>query len=112
MNIRYSPRSTRDLQSIFEYLTERSPQGAVDVLTAIYAAIEFIRSTRMPLRRRALKTSAPRLSSGIGSKRSKATTSSKSSTCAIRRGAFGLTIEAISSTSPAIADGWTTVVTS
>ena len=43
MNVRYSPRATRDLESIFEYLTERSPQGAVNVLTAIYAAIEFIR---------------------------------------------------------------------
>jgi toxin ParE1/3/4 len=43
MNVRYSPRATRDLQSIFEYLTERSPKGAVSVLTAIYAAIEFIR---------------------------------------------------------------------
>ena len=43
MNIHYSPRATRDLQSIFEYLTARSPQGAVNVLTAIYAAIEFIR---------------------------------------------------------------------
>jgi len=43
MNVRYSPRATRDLQSIFEYLTERSPLGAVNVLTAIYAAIEFIR---------------------------------------------------------------------
>ena len=43
MNVRYSPRATSDLQSIFEYLTERSPLGAVNVLTAIYAAIEFIR---------------------------------------------------------------------
>jgi len=43
MNVRYSSRATRDLQSIFEYLTERSPQGALNVLTAIYAAIEFIR---------------------------------------------------------------------
>lgn len=43
MNVRYSPRATRDLQDIHRYLTERSPQGAVNVLTAIYAAVEFIR---------------------------------------------------------------------
>ncbi len=43
MNVRYSPRATRDLEDIHRYLTERSPQGAVNVLTAIYAAVEFIR---------------------------------------------------------------------
>jgi toxin ParE1/3/4 len=43
MIIRYSPRATRDLESIREYLSERSPKGAVNVLTAIYAAVEFIR---------------------------------------------------------------------
>jgi toxin ParE1/3/4 len=43
MNIRYSQRATRDLESIREYLTKRSPKGAVNVLTAIYAAVEFIR---------------------------------------------------------------------
>jgi len=43
MTIRYSPRATRDIESIREYLGKRSPQGAIHVLTAIYAAIEFIR---------------------------------------------------------------------
>jgi addiction module RelE/StbE family toxin len=43
MIIRYSPRAIRDLESIYEYLIGRSPQGAVNVLTAIYAAVEFIR---------------------------------------------------------------------
>jgi toxin ParE1/3/4 len=43
MTIRYSPRATRDLESIREYLSKRSPQGAINVLTAIYAAVEFIR---------------------------------------------------------------------
>jgi toxin ParE1/3/4 len=43
MTIRYSPRATRDLELIREYLTERSPLGAINVLTAIYAAIEFVR---------------------------------------------------------------------
>ena len=43
MNIRYSPRATRDLESIREYLMSRSPKGAANVLTAIYAAVEFIR---------------------------------------------------------------------
>jgi plasmid stabilization system protein ParE len=43
MTIRYSARATRDLEEIREYLNKRSPQGAISVLTAIYAAIEFIR---------------------------------------------------------------------
>ena len=43
MNVRYSPRATRDLEDIHRYLTERSPRGAANVLTAIYAAVEFIR---------------------------------------------------------------------
>jgi toxin ParE1/3/4 len=43
MTIRYSPRASRDLESIREYLSKRSPQGAISVLTAIYAAVEFIR---------------------------------------------------------------------
>jgi toxin ParE1/3/4 len=43
MTIRYSPRATRDLESIREYLSRRSPQGAINVLTAIFAAVEFIR---------------------------------------------------------------------
>jgi toxin ParE1/3/4 len=43
MIIRYSPRSTKDLESIHEYLTERASKAAPNVLTAIYAAIEFVR---------------------------------------------------------------------
>ena len=43
MNIRYSPRATRDLEAIYDYLIQRSPKGAVNVLTAIYLAVEFIR---------------------------------------------------------------------
>jgi len=43
MRVRYSPRATRDLDAIHEYLVQRSPQGAINVLTAIYAAVEFIR---------------------------------------------------------------------
>ncbi|HEY1981411.1 MAG TPA: type II toxin-antitoxin system RelE/ParE family toxin [Xanthobacteraceae bacterium] len=43
MKIRYSPRATRDLEAIYEYLIHRSPKGTVNVLTAIYASIEFIR---------------------------------------------------------------------
>jgi toxin ParE1/3/4 len=43
MIIRYSRRATRDLESIHEYLTKRSPKGVENVLTAIYAAVEFIR---------------------------------------------------------------------
>jgi plasmid stabilization system protein ParE len=43
VRVRYSPRSVRDLDSIREYLSKFSPKGAVNVLSAIYAAIEFIR---------------------------------------------------------------------
>jgi len=43
MKLRYSLRASRDLESIHQYLVERSPKGAVNVLTAIYAAVEFIR---------------------------------------------------------------------
>jgi toxin ParE1/3/4 len=47
MNVRYSPRATRDLTAIHEFLTQRSPAGAAHVLAAIYAAVEFIK--RYPL---------------------------------------------------------------
>jgi toxin ParE1/3/4 len=43
MKLCYSRRSTDDLSSIYEYLSARSPRGAIQVLTAIYAAVEFIR---------------------------------------------------------------------
>ena len=43
MIVRYSPRATRDLESIREYLARHTPKGTVSVFTAIYAAIEFVR---------------------------------------------------------------------
>jgi toxin ParE1/3/4 len=43
MNVRYSPRAAADLASIFDFLNRRSPSGATNVMTAVYAAIEFIR---------------------------------------------------------------------
>jgi plasmid stabilization system protein ParE len=43
MIIRYSRRATKDLEAIHEFLSTRSPKGALSVLTAIYAAVEFIR---------------------------------------------------------------------
>src|ERR1051326_5342475 len=43
MRIRYSPRATRDLHAIYEYLVERSPRGAGNVMAAIFASVEFIR---------------------------------------------------------------------
>jgi toxin ParE1/3/4 len=43
MKVRYSRRASNDLASIHDYLSGRSPTGAARVLTAIYAAIEFIR---------------------------------------------------------------------
>lgn len=43
MRLRYSPRATRDLDAIHEYLAKRSPGGAINVMTAIFASVEFIR---------------------------------------------------------------------
>jgi len=43
MRIRYSPRATRDLATIYQYLSERSSTGSASVMAAIYATIEFIR---------------------------------------------------------------------
>jgi plasmid stabilization system protein ParE len=43
MKLRYSPRATRDLDAIYEYLSERSRRGAFSVMAAIYASIEFAR---------------------------------------------------------------------
>ena len=43
MRIRYSPRATRDLDAIHEYLAKRSPRGAANVMAAIFTSIEFIR---------------------------------------------------------------------
>jgi len=43
MRLRYSRRAANDLDSIHEYLNARSPRGAHNVLTSIYAAFEFIR---------------------------------------------------------------------
>jgi toxin ParE1/3/4 len=47
MKVRYSPRASNDLDSIYEYLNQHSPAGAARVIAAIYAAVEFIR--RNPL---------------------------------------------------------------
>ena len=43
MKVRYSPRSTRDLATIYQYLFERTPSGCANVMAAIDAAIEHIR---------------------------------------------------------------------
>jgi plasmid stabilization system protein ParE len=43
MRIRYSPRATRDLDSIREFLAQRSPRGAVNVMAAMFVSTEFIR---------------------------------------------------------------------
>jgi toxin ParE1/3/4 len=47
MRIRYSLRAAKDLTSIHQYLTDRSPAGAVNVMAAILAAVEFVK--RNPL---------------------------------------------------------------
>jgi plasmid stabilization system protein ParE len=43
MKVRYSPRATGDLHYIYDYLVQRSPRGAVNVMVAILAAIEFMK---------------------------------------------------------------------
>jgi hypothetical protein len=43
MKVRYSRQATRDLASTHEYLAERSPKGAANVMAAIYASVEFIK---------------------------------------------------------------------
>ena len=43
MKVRYSPKASADLHSIFEFLNQHSPAGAARVMTALYAAVEFIR---------------------------------------------------------------------
>ena len=43
MKVRYSRRATKDLAAIHDYLSQRSPRGAINVLTSIYASVEFIR---------------------------------------------------------------------
>ena len=42
MNIVYAPRALRDLQSIAEYLNQRSPSGAFNVLAAVKSSIEAL----------------------------------------------------------------------
>jgi plasmid stabilization system protein ParE len=42
MILRYSPRAQSDLNTIFEYLDQRSPSGARNVMRAIYASIQFL----------------------------------------------------------------------
>ncbi len=43
MKVRYSRRATKDLAAIHDYLIQHSRQGAINVLTSIYASVEFIR---------------------------------------------------------------------
>jgi toxin ParE1/3/4 len=42
MKVRYRQRALTDLDEIFKYLNERSPQGARNVLAAIRAAVDDI----------------------------------------------------------------------
>ena len=42
MTVRYSSRAQNDLSDIFQYLGERSPSGARNVMRAIYASIAFL----------------------------------------------------------------------
>ncbi len=43
MKVRYSPRASIDIESIYQFLNQYSPAGAARVMAAIYAAVEFIR---------------------------------------------------------------------
>jgi toxin ParE1/3/4 len=42
MRVRYTPRAGSDLQSILQYIDERSPRGARNVKRAIQKTIELI----------------------------------------------------------------------
>lgn len=42
MNIRYRAEALSDIDEIFQYLQERSPNGAQNVLRAIYAGIHLV----------------------------------------------------------------------
>jgi addiction module RelE/StbE family toxin len=42
MNIVYAPRALRDLESIAAYFVERSPSGAINVLSAIKSRIDTL----------------------------------------------------------------------
>jgi toxin ParE1/3/4 len=42
MRLRFSPRARSDIEQIFQYLDERSPSGARNVLQHIYIALRFI----------------------------------------------------------------------
>ena len=42
MRVRYAPRARGDIERIYQYLDERSPSGARNVLKAIYAGVQFI----------------------------------------------------------------------
>ena len=42
MNVRFSPRARGDVEDIFQYLSQRSPSGAGNVMAAIFAGVEFI----------------------------------------------------------------------
>ena len=42
MRVRYTPRARSDLQSILQYIDERSPRGARNVKRAIQKTIELI----------------------------------------------------------------------
>jgi toxin ParE1/3/4 len=43
--VRYTPRAVADRESIFQYLSERSPRGASNVMAAIVAASNQLRDT-------------------------------------------------------------------
>jgi len=42
MNVIYAPRALRDLESIANYLVERNPAGAANVLAAIKSSIDTL----------------------------------------------------------------------
>jgi plasmid stabilization system protein ParE len=44
MNIVYAPRALRDLEDIADYLVERNPRGAFNVLAAIKSSIDTLNS--------------------------------------------------------------------
>ena len=42
MNLVYTPQALTDLENIYNYLYERNPAAAFDVLFGIYAGVQFV----------------------------------------------------------------------
>jgi plasmid stabilization system protein ParE len=42
MRVRYTPRASRNIETIYQYLQKRSPSGATKVIASIRATVDYI----------------------------------------------------------------------